>query len=74
MACGCNKNKNVSRTSNRSATGNITAAVRAQAVRTQQVRSQAVTPALPKNENGANAAKRRIQALRRDALLKAKGK
>ena len=81
MACGCNKNKNsISRgpalrpgVYNRSSSGNITAPVRSQA----QVRSQStVAPSTPSENgvNGATVAKRKIQALRREALLKAKGK
>lgn len=80
MACGCNKNKNsISRgpalrpgVYSRSSAGNITAPVRVQAQ--AQVRSQStVAPSTP-SESGATVAKRKIQALRREALLKAKGK
>lgn len=74
MACGCNKNKNsISRgpairpgVYNRSSNGNIVAA------RSTQVRSQSVTPNA-QNE-GTSSAKRKVQALRREALMRAKGK
>lgn len=79
MACGCNKGKNsMSRGPavrpgiyNRASVGTLSTPtqVRSQAV----VRSQAIAPATP-SENGANVAKRKIQALRREALLKAKGR
>lgn len=79
MACGCNKNKKSSVATsrgpairpgvyNRAAAAKITPAVQA------QVRSQAI-PAAPKpSPSGMNAEKRKVQALRRNALLKAKGK
>ena len=78
MACGCNKNKNsVSRgptirpgVYNRSSGGIVSAAqVNAQS----QVRSQAI-PAATKNEAGLDSSKRKLQARRREAILKTFGK
>ena len=68
MACGCNKNRGVYRNNQTvrpsSARGNITSA--------QSLRQQAVPPPHPQStQSMANAEKRKVQALRRDAIKKA---
>jgi hypothetical protein len=77
MACGCGKG-NTTRgrtpvirpvTSARSVTGGIAS------VRTPtEVRNQSLTPQPPVNAGGINAEKRKVQALRRDAIKKSLGK
>lgn len=70
MACGCNKRKSSARTqlpgnlrSLSTTTGNTTPT---------QVRAQSLTPNVPKSDS--NAAKRKIQALRRESILRNLGK
>lgn len=77
MACGCNKKNSASRGPtirpgiySRSSGGIVSAAqVNAQS----QVRSQAI-PVTTKNETGLDSSKRKIQARRREAILKTFGK
>ena len=77
MACGCGKGNNsrgrnpVIRpvTSARSVTGGI-----ASARTPTEVRNQSLTPQTPINAGGINAEKRKVQALRRDAIKKSLGK
>jgi hypothetical protein len=77
MACGCGKG-NTSRGRNpvirpvisaRSVTGGI-----ASARNPTEVRNQSLTPQAPINAGGINAEKRKVQALRRDAIKKSLGK
>lgn len=89
MACGCNKNRTSASRGpairpgvyNRASVGSLSAPVQVRSqstaeihqVKAQQVKAQSLTS--PKEEaKGSNAAKRKIQALRREAIFKALGK
>ena len=77
MACGCNKNKNARTTNLNAKTGGSIRSIPGgnnSGVIPSQVRSNQIAPQAPINTNGLNAERRKVQALRRDAINRALGK